>query len=81
MRVRDLISALSHLDPDLLVIIPDLSQEFTSPDRVVLDVVAPCPDGDLQLCDYEDDGAMTVARLMGPGEHDDRDERPKPPAH
>lgn len=34
----------------------------TSPDRVVLDVVSPY--GDLQLCDYDSDGAFTVARLM-----------------
>lgn len=80
MKVRELIDALAALDPELTVVMQDSRLEFTSPDRVVLDVVAPYADGDLQLCDYDDDDAFTVVRLLGPGEVDDRDERPKPAA-
>lgn len=78
MNVRDLIEALRALDPELPVIIPG-AVDFVTLDHVFLDVVAPVQDGALQLCDYGDDGCMTVARLFGDGEYDDRDERPKPP--
>lgn len=80
MNVRQLIEALSALDPDLPVIIPG-PLDFVTVEQVFLDVVAPERDGALQLCDYDDDGCMTIARLFGTGEFDDRDERPKPPTN
>ena len=77
MNVRQLIEALSAIDPELPVIIPG-NVDFVTLEHVFLDVVSPVQDGGLQLCDYDDEGCMTVARLFGAGEYDDRDERPKP---
>jgi len=80
MKVRDLIAALQALDPELPVMMPShLEADFASIDQVMLDVMSPSKYAGFELCDYEDEGCMTVVRLFENGEYDDRNERPKPP--
>jgi hypothetical protein len=79
MNVRQLIEALSALDPDLPVMVPSrLHPEFGHVARVFADVMSPAKGGGMELCDNEDEGCTSVARLLEPGDIDDRDERPKP---
>jgi hypothetical protein len=79
MNVRQLIEALSALDPDLSVMMPSrVHPDFGQLGQVFADVMSPAGDGGMELCDYEDEGCTPVARLLEPGDIDDRDERPKP---
>lgn len=80
MTVADLIVALQALPQDVQVVMAShVSPDFVAPVAAILDVVAPARDAGWQLCDYDDDGAVTVVRIMGVGEIDDRAERPNPP--
>lgn len=82
MTVAQLIVALQALPPDLQVIIPsNQTADFVSPVEPILDTVMPAPGTAWQLCDYDDDGVVTVVRLLGLDEVDDRAARPKPPHH
>lgn len=79
MIVRELIEALAALDPELPVMMPSrVGSEFAHVDEVFLDVMVTSQYGGLELCDYEDEGCVTVARLFETGDYDDRKERPKP---
>lgn len=82
MNVRQLIEALSLLDPDLPVIMPSrVTGEFNFIDRIILDVAVPAHRGGLEVCDYDDDGCFTVARLYEETDGDHPDKRPKPPTN
>ena len=79
MTVAELIEALQALDPDMTVIMPSrIEADFATPGRVILDTMYPSAEDGLQLCDYTDEGCVTVARLFEAGDHDDRASRPKP---
>lgn len=79
MTVADLIAALQALPQDHHVVMPSYtSLDFVALTGPILDVVMPSQAGSWQLCDCEDNGAVTVVRLLGVGESDDRAERPKP---
>jgi hypothetical protein len=81
MNVRRLIEALSALDPDLPVIMPSRLAEFCFVDQVILDVAVITDQWGLAVCDYEDDGCFTVARLYEEADGDHPDKRPKPPTN
>lgn len=82
MTVAELIAALQALPQELQVVMAShVSPDFVAPVAPILDVVASGRDRGWELCDYEDDGAITVVRILGVGEIDDRAERPKPPTH
>lgn len=82
MTVAELIIALRALPQELQVVMAShVSPDFVAPVAPVLDVVARGRDAGWQLCDYDDDGAITVVRILGVGEFDDRDQRPKQPTH
>ena len=82
MTVADLIRALQALPPDLPVLMPShQSPDFVPPLGAILDTMAPSLSGGWELCDYEDEGITTVARLLAVGEVDERAERPKPATH
>lgn len=79
MNVRQLIEALNALDPDLPVMMPSRVQHaFCTVEQIILDVATLSKLGGLEFANYDDDGCFTVARLFEDGDHDDRDERPKP---
>ena len=80
MTVADLIAALQTLPQDHQVVMPsNMSLDFVALTGPILDVAMPAQAGGWQLCDYEDDGVVTVVRLLGSDEIDDRAERPRPP--
>lgn len=81
MNVRQLIEALSALDPDLPVMMPSRLAEFCFVDRVILDVAVTSDQWGLQACDYDDDDCFTVARLFENDDEDHPDKRPKPPTN
>ena len=82
MNVRQLIEALSALDPELPVIMPSrLDREFCCIDQVILDVAVQSDQWGLEVCDYGDDGCFTVARLYEDADGDHPDKRPKPPTN
>ena len=79
MKVRQLIEALSALDQDLPVLMPSRTTgQFCSVDQVILDVAVVSKHEGLELCDYDDDGCFTVARLYENDDEDHPDKRPKP---
>lgn len=79
MNVRQLIEALSALDPDLPVIMPSrVTGEFNFIDRVILDVAMHSHHGGLEVCDYDTDDCFTAVRLYEDADGDHPDKRPKP---
>ena len=79
MNVRQLIEALSALDPELPVIMPSRGHaDFSFIDQVILDVATQSEQWGLGVCDYDDDGCFTVVRLYEDDDGDHPDKRPKP---
>lgn len=65
MKARDLIAALSKLDPDLPVIMPGEDEDFCEVMEVFPDL-AQFRDGEVQLADERDPHRYPVIRLFGP---------------
>lgn len=80
MKVRDLIAALEAFDPELPVLIPSSNQlEFCEATAAFADVAAPADrPGELHLCDYTNERAVTFVRLGIEADLEERDGWHKP---